>query len=321
MTFEEVEKTRQTYYNKRSKIIKRIMIVDVCIIIAVVLINLLQNIAQASTDDMPFAAVIALIITSLQVGIFSFVIGIIILTFTTKKELAAYQKSYKAYFVAQGLQKVFTSIVYNHEAGMPRETVGLVMDTGDIYHSNDFTSGCYKKINFSQADVHIEEEHTDSDGDTTYITTFYGRFLVFDFDRNFTSNLQVASKHFYNGTTSNLSKNGHKFAKIKTESIDFNKNFKIYAQDNVDALYILDPAFMEKVQKLYTDCKHEILLTFVDKKVYIAIYDRKDSFEPPMQKTPLNEVAETTKIENDIRVITNFVDSLNLDRYFKGTKS
>ena len=321
MTFDDVESARATYYAKRGKITKLIIIVDICIILIASLFIIPIIIARAQKSTPLSMTIVPIIGVTFGVVIFSLIIEFLILSLTTKKELSTYQKNYKAYFVSQGLQKIFSNISYNHNDGMPREVVATAMNTGDIYRSNDLTTGCYKNINFTQADVHIQEKHTDSDGDTTYVTLFYGRFLVFDFNRNFTSNLQIASKYFCHNTTHNLTKNGLKFSRIQTESSDFNRNFKIYAQNGVDALYILDPAFMEKIQKLYTNCKHEILLTFTDKKVYIAIDDKKDSFEPPMQKTPLNKTAETTKVENDIRVITNFIDSLNLDRYFKGGKA
>lgn len=300
MTFAEVEAARKLYATKRSKTTR------ICLSIY-------------------FVALFLIILTRNYFFIFHIsalflVITVIAIALTTHKEHADYIKSYKAYFVAASLAKIFTNISYNHNSSMPREIVQRVMTTADRYHSNDFMTATYKNINFAQADVHIEEEHTDSDGDKTYVTIFKGRFLVFDFDRNFTTNLQVLSRHFA-GARLKHSANHLKFQRIQTESGDFNKNFRIFAEDGVDALYILDPAFMEKIQKLYTDAGHEILLTFIDKKVYIAINDGKDSLEPPHSaKKPLDEQAEIARVQKDIFTITNFVDSLNLDRYFKGEK-
>lgn len=299
MTFNEVENARKLYIAKRTKVIRTCL----CIYVPVII---LLGMAR-----------------SVFAGFFSFfflVIAIIAISFTTRQERTNYIRAYKAYFVAASLAKVFSNISYSHTASMPRATVSRVMTTADRYSSNDFMTATYKKINFAQADVHIEEEHTDSDGDTTYVTIFKGRFLVFDFNRNFSTNLQVASRHFYGARLSH-SANQLKFERIKTESSDFNKKFRVFAEDGVDALYILDPAFMEKVQKLYEDCGHELLLTFIDKKVYIAINDGKDSLEPPRKiKKPLDEKTELEKVKKDILVITNFVDSLNLDRYFKEAK-
>lgn len=303
MTFKEVEDTRIAYYTKHRKA----TIIAILIFIAMVVV---------------FGIVFPFIL--LWLAMVYIVIAIIVVNTKTAKEYQLYKNSYKAYFVANSLAKIFTNINYSHELGLKPEIVRRAMTTADRYSSNDYMTATYKNINFTQADVHIEERHTTTDSNghtrTYYVTIFQGRFLVFDFDRNFSTNLQVASRHFY-GSRLRSSSNQLKFEKIKTESGDFNKKFKVYAEDGVDALYILDPAFMEKIQKLYQDCKHEILLTFINKHVYIAINDGKDSLEPPRNiRKPLDEKVELEKVKKDILVITNFVDSLNLDRYFKGGK-
>ena len=71
-----------------------------------------------------------------------------------------------------------------------------MMDTGDIYSSNDYVEGKYKGILFRQSDVHIQNESTDSDGNTTYTTVFRGRWMIFDFNKPFKANVEVAQKNF-----------------------------------------------------------------------------------------------------------------------------
>lgn len=324
MTFEEVENTRKLYEVKRSKIIKKILIIDIFAVIFLLLINFSSDYAMNELGGNPIEIIIFIITILAQVAIISFVIGFFVLLPATKKEIAAYKDAYKSYFVAASLAKVFSNIAYSHAAGLDPIVVRQVMTTADRYSSNDYMTATYKNINFTQADIHTEERRTTVDGDghirTYYVTIFKGRFLVFDFNRNFSTNLQVASRHFY-GAKLKHSENQLKFERIKTESTEFNKKFRVFAEDGVDALYILDPAFMEKIQKLYTDCHHELLLTFMDKKVYIAIDDGKDSLEPPKNiRKPLDENTEIAKVQQDILTITNFVDSLNLDRYFKEPK-
>ena len=38
--------------------------------------------------------------------------------------------------------------------------------------------------------------------------------------------------------------------KVKMEDVDFNRMFKIYAENELDAFYILTPNMMEKIKKL-----------------------------------------------------------------------
>jgi len=307
MDFATVEKARAALHAKRQNIYKKGGIVLLFVVLGALFLRVNGIMSVFFIFFLAF---------------FTFVITTIIASFATAKDYEAYKKAYKTYFVASSLNNVFTNIHYEHQSGFPKQTVAAVMSTADRYSSNDLLTATYKNISFTQADVHTEERHTTTDSNgqthTYYETIFKGRFLIFDFNRNFSFSLQVSSKGF-TGEVLPRSASERKFQRITTESGDFNRKFYVYAQDGVDALYILDPAFMEKIQQLYEDCRHDLLLTFMDKKVYIAIDDHEDSFEPPARiSQPLNEQAELAKIQQDIKVITNFVDSLKLDRYFKG---
>jgi len=314
MKFEDVETARQNYLKKRKKISKNTLFV----LIPVLTITFMV-IAARSSESTFFAAFIPALFFPLT---FCFVIYIIVLSIFTSKEFSAYQKSYKSYFVTKSLAKIFTNINYDHLAAMPKENILQVMTTGDRYSSNDYMTATYKKINFAQADVHTENEYTDSDGDTHYSTVFRGRFLIFDFNRNFDFALQVRTKSFPGAILPKNANTNLKFHKLQTESIDFNQDFVIYGQDGVDTFYILEPAFIEKLHNLHHAVKGELAITFLDSKVYIAINNYKDAFEAPNPKKPLDEKSETEKVSKDIEAITTFVDSLNLDKYTykKGNK-
>lgn len=314
MTFEDVERARVALYVKRQGIINKALAIG-GVFIGIFILAMLPRFGSSHTSALfmlPFL---------LFPVIFTLAITAIILAFSTRQEAAAYKNAYKTYFVAAGLSRVFSNLTYHQDLGIHQKVVAEVMTTADRYSSNDYMTGTYKNINFTQADVHIEEKHESRDSDghthTTYVTIFRGRFLIFDFKRNFDFNLQVSTRRFYGERPPKS--NGLKFRRIETESNEFNRSFNIYAQNGTDALYILDPAFMEKIQNLYTSCGKEFLLTFMNKKLYIAINDNNDSFEPPVScKNALDEKAEITKVEKDTKLITNFVDSLKLDRYYKG---
>lgn len=328
MKFEDVENARKKYVEKRKATLKKINRIAIPISVGVCAGSpILSFVANSEMIPVFFGEFNIFVLISVVMSIFPlfFFVGIIdlivyaiILSVSTKEELAGYKKLYKAYFVAESFRKVFSDISYNHESELSPDVVKKVMTTGDRYSSNDLMTAKYKNIGFTQADVHTEREHEDDDGHTYYSTIFRGRFLVFDFDRNFASNLQVESKGFFGSVLPKSDGDSRKFEKLKTESNEFNNCFTIRAQDGIDALYILDPAFMEKIQNLYNSCGCELLLTFMDKKLYIALNNHSDSFEIPSPSRPLDEKTELEKVQKDILVITNFVDALKLDKYFRG---
>lgn len=302
MEFEDVEKARNIY---KSKLQKHIYI-DIAITLGFSLFMTL--ITGSSLSTFLFIAAVF----GFMVAIFSFIITLIVL----RKEADAYRSAYKAYFVEKNLQKTFTDLNYSHEAGLHRTILGGtgMVNVGDRYNSNDLTTGKYKDVAFTQADVHIEVEYTDSDGDTHYTTIFKGRFMIFEFPKKFNFRLEVAEKGF--GANKIPSKNhetGRNFKKIELESSEFNHIFKTYAEDDFEAFYLLDPAFMDNTLDLANQYKGKILLGFLDNKLLVGLKDGKDAFEPPSVFKKIDEATETAKIASDINLITNFVDTLKLN--------
>lgn len=126
------------------------------------------------------------------------------------------------------------------EKGISYEQIAStqMMNMGDRFCSNDYFKAKYKNINFESSDVHIQEEHTDSDGDTIYVTIFRGQWFVFDFNKPFKANIQVCAKNFSNARRGSLFSKT-KYNKVDMEDIEFNKEFRVYAQNELDAFYVL----------------------------------------------------------------------------------
>ena len=298
MTYEELEKKRKIYRNIR--------ILDVIIFLLIAYFSFTNYESIGELIFLPF------------------IIGIIIIAIITMGPSKDYSKAYKDYFVLRGLKEIITDLKYDPDSGMPSNAISSthMMNMGDVYNSNDFISGKYKDVSFTQADVHIQEEYetTDSDGHTTthYVTIFRGRWMVFDFNKEFKANVQVAQKGFGNnrvkkrGLFSKKDDNSY-YQNVKMESEEFNKRFKVYAQNEHDAFYILTPSLMEKIEKLDDDNKGKLLLCFINNRLHIGLYDNKDSFEAPSCFFKINEEKEINKTNGDIKVITQFVDQLNLD--------
>ena len=285
MEFKDVEKARQVYHDKLVRAW------TIALVVSLVMGGI----------TFPFASFIAIFI-----ALFVLCIGAIILAFATSKEATAYRDAYKDYFIKRNLASVFTNLQYHQNVGLNSGLLrsSEMVNTGDIYHSNDLAQGTYKGVNFVQADVHIEEEYYDSDGNRQEVTIFRGRFMVFEFPKKFSFKLELIGKKF------------GRAARIpgKSKQTDFNKAFKIYAQDGFEAFYILDPAIMEKIQAINESHNGRVLFGFLNNTLLIGLNDGKDSFEPPKSSRPIDEKAEVEKVSKEIRVITDFVDLLSLDK-------
>ncbi len=265
---------------------------------------------------------LALIIPNFIIPFIIFIpfIGVLVTVISTSKLNAEYRKIFKSTFVQKALQKKFTDLIYIPNEGIPYQTIASteMMNMGNRYHSEDYISARYKDIKFEQSDVHIQEEQesTDSDGHTTttYVTIFKGRWMIFDFNKIFKANVQIAQKGFGNSRVKRFfGKKEERFKQVMMESESFNKKFKVFAQNEHDAFYIITPFLMERIEKLDEENKGKLLFCFIDNRLHIGIYDNKNSFEPGSVFKKISEEEILTEISKDIELITQFVDELNLN--------
>ena len=273
---------------------------------------------------------ILIIITLIVVSLFAlknivimtiaFIAGFLTTFLLTFKKQREYRLKFKEVFVLKSLENIFTDLYYDPEKGIPYSTIAStqMMRMGDRYHSEDFISGKYKDIGFIQSDVHIEEEHTSTDSEghttTTYVTIFRGRWMIFDFNKKFKANVQIAQKGFTSSKVKTLfGKKEELFKKVSMESESFNKKFRVYAQNEHDAFYIITPSLMEKIERLDEKNKGKLLFCFINNQLHIGIYDNKDSFEPGSVFKRIDEEQVKKKTAEEIEMITQFVDELNLD--------
>lgn len=311
MKFEDVEEARQKLALKSKKIWQIGAVIGAAVFVTVIIINVASWVNNANRFGL-----FVMIPTLIFVTVFCAVIIAIVVVFATKKESVAYRKAYKAYFVEKIMRETFTDLEYSHDKGLSEEylrNTGMV-NTGDSYNSNDLTVAKYKNVKFVQSDVHIQEEETDSDGNTYYVTLFRGRFMFFEFPKKFSFVLELVGKRAGVAKVPRSSKNGKRLEKMKTESGEFNQRFKIFTEDGFEMFYILDPAFIEKIQAINDSYNGRVMFGFLDNKLMVGLNDGKDSFEPPKPSRPIDEKTEFIKNQADLKVITDFVDYLRLDK-------
>lgn len=231
-----------------------------------------------------------------------------------------YRAAFKEAVVRQALDSVFTEVVYEPDEGISYETIADtgMMCMGDRFHSEDYIAARYRDICFEQSDVRIEEERSskDSNGNssTSYVTIFQGRWMIFDFNKDFRAKVQIVEKGFPTAKRKRFF--GRKealFKNVEMESEAFNKAFRVYAQNEHDAFYIITPAFMERIQRLAARTGGALMFCFADNLLHVAIHDNRDSFEPGSLFSQVNEARILARLRNEISGITQFVDELELD--------
>ena len=134
---------------------------------------------------------------------------------------------------------------------------------------------------------------------------YTGLFFVADFNKTITSKTFIMSNR--------KPKSSIKLKKVLTDNYEFNKNFKIYTDDIINAMYILSPALMESIIKIKNRFKVPLNLSFLETKIYITIDTNKDNFEPNLDENLITK-NPAKKILNDLNTILQIVEILSLNK-------
>lgn len=280
------------------------IIASLSITVAVICVILFTS---AGMDEIGLYAAIA-------VGVgFGYLLGLVTGFFDLSKK---YKARFKTTFVETPLRKTFTEVYYDGDQGIDEGVIEKtgIMSMGNRYYSNDYVRGYYKDVKFERSDVKIQQ-HT-STGKSSYTVTYlHGRWLIFEFNKNFNSDLQIISHGFPNPKKKNsfFTETEDRRHRIKLEDIEFNDNFDVLCQDEHEAYYILTPQFMSIIKNMKSTMDGAFMLGFIDNQLHIAIHNEKDAMEPKLfENINLNLIKE--EVQAEIKLIISIIDNMDLDR-------
>ncbi len=277
---------------KRKNIMKK-MVYGIGIILVALLVGLLIG----QSEGMMFGAVIGLVIA----------VGFVADAYTK------YRKLFKNDVMPLIIAKTGLSLQYNYNDGVGQNTVmnSCLFKKPDRYHCEDLMYGTIDDVQFMSSDVHMEERHVrvDSKGrrHVEYVTFFQGRWFVYDFNKEFNGIIQVREDGLLQGLPWGINAE-----KISMEDVEFNKKFKTYATNQHDAFYVLTPTLMVNMKKLESRYPGRIYFSFIGSQLHIAIYNNKNSFEPPLF-SPVDDRFIDEQVQ-EINILREIVNELKLNR-------
>ena len=224
-------------------------------------------------------------------------------------------KLYKKDIVNKTINELFTNVSYKPDEGIKYDDVNqsdmiALQQFAYNFYSSDYVCGQYKTIKFEMSDINIEERK-ESD---SYFDVFLGQWYIFDFNKNFKSDVQVFSKKMRGGKQFDFFRPyDKKYKECKLEDVEFNNKFKIFAENEVDAFYILTPNMMSKIKEFSSKIEGEIIFRFTENKLHIGIDNNKNIFEFEDIENEIDVNNEINKIKNQLQYIRDFIDELNLD--------
>lgn len=271
--------------------------------------------AEAIKKSLSFGAIVMVIsfIIALLAGTVGLIFpGILIALFYTLYICNSQTKLiggwYKQHIISRIVEKLIENGTYQPDYGISEETFieSDLFRTPDRYHSEDLIKGKIGQTSFCFSEVHAEEKqvNTDSKGrtQTTWVTLFKGFLFVADFHKDFSGKTVICRDSLFN----------FRVNRVKLENPEFERRFDVYSSDQVEARYLLSPSMMERIVALDDKFKKNIVLSFNQSNVIIAIENSRNHFEAGLWKSLTN--IESIQSEYEIITsLTSIVEALNLN--------
>lgn len=194
---------------------------------------------------------------------------------------------------------------------------GLSTSRIDRYSGQDYFEGYVGGTHLIFSEIHAEREEsrTDSKGNrqTYWVTVFKGIFFMADFPKHFQGQViiepDVAEATFgwlgrkLQGMSSNL---------VRLENPEFEKAFKVRATDQVEARYLLTPAFQDRLMELRKFWGGKIRMSLLRSNLYLAIPNQENWFECS-SKVRAADRAQIECFASQLIAMLNVVNQLDLN--------
>jgi hypothetical protein len=194
-------------------------------------------------------------------------------------------------------------------------TSKIFKTTPNKYKGDDLVWGNVgaTKIRFSELNA-VYESGTGKDRHEQ--TIFKGLFFIADFNKNFKGSTVVlpdAAETLLGRLGTKLqSMNILRGQLIKLEDPQFEKEFVVYGDDQVEARYILSPSLMSRIVDYKQKTGKRIYLSFVGSTIFVAIWIGRNLFEPRIFKTLL-DFEPIRQYYEDLKIAIEIVEDLNLN--------
>ncbi|MCX6694844.1 MAG: DUF3137 domain-containing protein, partial [Candidatus Altiarchaeota archaeon] len=99
---------------------------------------------------------------------------------------------------------------------------------------------------------------------------------------------------------------------VKMEDPEFEKDFVVYGQDQVEARYVLSTSLMQRITEFRKKTGKNIFLSFVDDKLMVAIPYKKDQFEPSLFHS-IVDFEQIRQFHAVLQLTAGIVEDLNLN--------
>lgn len=283
-----------------------------------------QQLAELSRGSIPFYIVAAVAAVGMIAGVLSQLMFIAVPAFIALAVAVIFislkSGRKKALVSANVTRSVLGEVFGQIEEYLPDGFVSeaIVQNADILPHwdrigGSDYVRARYHGTELYFSDLRLAEieTHTDSDGHitTSEETVFKGQWISVRLSKTLEHRLRLFEKKGILGQKSN----------IETENEQFNKKYRILADDGHTAFYILTPHFMDYICTADNAADGRTRFCFDGDRVHIAVENKNNLFE--VGGGYRNIAALRERMRAEAGYITGIIDELLQNTYLFGGES
>lgn len=183
---------------------------------------------------------------------------------------------------------------------------------GDYENSegDDFFDGAYKNTGIKVSEQKLTKTVRTRKG-SRQVTVFDGIIIQLDMNKNFKGQTVVKTDRGIFNKFYGISR----MENIRLEDVFFEKEFEVYATDQIEARYVLTTGFMERMLKLKEAFRGKnIQFSFLGNKVIIAVKTSQDMFEVSSLFRKIPDYQKISEAFGQFAAVFSIIDILKLDR-------
>lgn len=251
------------------------------------------------------------------------------------KYYRGYHAGFKETIIPRIVAFIDKGLGYNKSGMVGREEFTashLFNDRPGEYHGDDLVSGTigetairFSEVHAKRVDIIRQRSGSSSTNKTRRKITpiFDGLFFVADFNKSLKGTTVVLpdrlQKMFGDLGQALQGLNVRDGQLIKLEDPEFERQFVVYGEDQIEARYVLSASLMQRLVKFQARANKDLRISFSGSKLYAAIPFEGELFEPRIRESLLN-ISHIREYYDDMKLVIDIVDELNLNTRIWTTK-
>ncbi len=240
-------------------------------------------------------------------------------TFIYKMKVNGYTSLFKDQVIEKLVEFVGGDLIYNKLGTINKyeyKTSSLFPQKIDRYRGDDLVVGKVDGVDIRFSEIHSEVKKKGNKGEEYWQSIFKGLFFIADFNKNFNGKTIIIpdnSEKFLGSFSHFFQSFSSRGELIMMDNLEFEKEFIVYSDDQIEARYILSHSLMSSILEYKKILNKNIYISFVNSNIYIAISFKEKLFEPKIYKkvTNFDEIKFYFQI---LSLTTDIVKYLNLNR-------